>query len=165
MSLISFIVAISENRVIGRRGQLPWRLPADLRRFKAITMGKPILMGRRTFESIGRPLPARKNLLVTTRADYRAPGCTVCHSIEEALATAGQAPEVLVIGGASLYRSLLPRAERIYLTLIHARCTGDTFFPELDPGAWQETERSDHAPDAENALPYSFLVLEPARRA
>jgi dihydrofolate reductase len=162
MAIISFVVAMARNRVIGHDNGLPWRLPADLRHFKSVTMGKPIIMGRKTFESIGRPLPGRANIVVTRDPAYQAEGCVVAHSIEAALAAAGDAEEVMVIGGADFYRQLLPRADRIYLTLIDAEFAGDASFPELDPVQWQERSREDHAPDADNPYPYSFIVLEAA---
>lgn len=160
MAILSFVVAMARNGVIGRDNQLPWRLPADLRHFKTVTMGKPIIMGRKTYDSIGRPLPGRTNIVVTRDPAYQAEGCLVVHSIEEALAAAGDAAEVMVIGGAEFYRQLLPRADRIYLTRIDAEFEGDTWFPELDPARWQERSREDHAPDADNPYPYSFVVLE-----
>lgn len=162
MAILSFVVAMARNGVIGRDNQLPWRLPADLRHFKAITMDKPVVMGRKTFDSIGRPLPGRANIVVTRDPAYRAEGCRVVHSIEAALAAAGDAAEVMIIGGADFYRQLLPRADRIYLTFIDAEFEGDTWFPELDPARWQERSREDHAPDEQNPYPYSFILLESA---
>lgn len=160
MAIISFVVAMARNGVIGKDNQLPWRLPADLRHFKTVTMGKPIIMGRKTFDSIGRPLPGRTNIVVTRDPAYRAEGCVVAHSIEAGLAAAGDAEEVMVIGGADFYRQLLPRTDRIYLTLIDAEVEGDTWFPELDPARWHERSREDHVADADNPYPYSFIVLE-----
>jgi dihydrofolate reductase len=123
-------------------------------------MGKPIIMGRKTFDSIGRPLPGRTNIVVTRDPAYQAEGCVVAHSIEAALAAAGEAEEVMIIGGADFYRQLLPRADRIYLTRIDAEIEGDTWFPELDAAQWRERSREDHVPDADNPYPYSFIVLE-----
>ncbi|MCA1804849.1 MAG: type 3 dihydrofolate reductase [Xanthomonadaceae bacterium] len=163
MAIISFVVAMARNGVIGKDNQLPWRLPADLRHFKAVTMGKPIIMGRKTFDSIGRPLPGRTNIVVTRDSAYQAEGCLVAHSIEAALAAAGDVEEVMIIGGADFYRQLLPRADRIYLTLIDAEIEGDTRFPELDAARWRERSREQHAPDEQNPYPYSFIVLESAR--
>lgn len=160
MAILSFVVAMARNGVIGRDNQLPWRLPADLRHFKAVTMGKPVVMGRRTYASIGRPLPGRTNIVVTRDSAYRAEGCRVVHSIEEALAAGGDAAEVMIIGGAELYRQLLPRADRIYLTRIEEDFSGDTYFPELDADRWQELAREQHAPDEQNPYPYSFILLE-----
>jgi len=158
--LIAFAVAMDEQGVIGRANALPWHLPADLRHFKSVTLGKPIVMGRRTHESIGRALPGRHNIVVTRDRAYTAAGCTVVHSVAAALAVAGDAEEVVIIGGAELFEALLPRTERIYLTRIHARFQGDTFFPEPDPAQWREVQREDHLPDERNPHPYSFLVLE-----
>ncbi len=164
MAIISFVVAMARNGVIGKDNQLPWRLPADLRHFKAVTMGKPIIMGRKTYDSIGRPLPARTNIVVTRDPAYQAEGCVVAHSIEAALAAAGEVEEAMIIGGADFYRQLLPRADRIYLTLIDAEVEGDTCFPELDPARWHERSREDHVADADNPYPYSFILLESAER-
>ena len=160
--ILSLIVARAQNRVIGRNNRLPWHLPADLKWFKQITLGKPILMGRRTHESIGRPLPGRTNIVITHRHGYLAAGCLVAHSIEEALTVAGTAEEIIVIGGASLYAQVLPRAVRIYLTLVQVEAAGDAWFPVLDPQDWQEVWREDHPADARHACPYSFLRLERA---
>ncbi|MDE2088816.1 MAG: type 3 dihydrofolate reductase [Gammaproteobacteria bacterium] len=161
--MISLVVAMAENRVIGKDNQLPWRLPADLKRFRAVTLGKPVLMGRKTYESIGKPLPGRTNIVVTHEAEFRAPGCVVVHTPEAALAAAGDSPEAMVIGGASFYRQMLPRADRLYLTVIHARFEGDAFFPEFDPAGWREVERVRHEPDEKNPYPHSFITLERER--
>ena len=158
--IISLIAAMGRNRVIGINNTLPWRLPADLKHFKQITMGKPVLMGRKTYESIGKPLPGRANIIVSSDHHYEVPGCVVVQSIDEALATAAGYEEVMVIGGASFYQQLLPRADRLYLTLIDADFNGDAWFPEIQPEQWQEQERVDHAPDAANAYHYSFLMLQ-----
>jgi len=163
--MLSIVVAMDRNRLIGRGNTLPWRLPADLKHFKAVTMGKPIVMGRRTYESIGRPLPGRTNIVVSRDPRYAAPGCTVVPSIDAALAAADGAPEIMLIGGAQLYAELLPRARRIYLTRIDAAFEGDTWFPELAPGGWREVERSDHAPDGQNPYPFSFILLERRERS
>lgn len=158
--LISLIVAMDRNRLIGRGNALPWHLPADLAHFKAVTMGKPIVMGRKTYESIGRPLPGRHNIVISRNPEFSAPGCTVVASVDAALAAAGDVDEAMVIGGAQLYVELLPRARRIYLTRIDAAFDGDAWFPELDTTAWQEIEHSAQAADARNAYAYSFLTLE-----
>lgn len=157
---MSLIVAMAANRVIGRDNRLPWHLPADLKHFRRLTLGKPVLMGRRTWESIGRPLPERTNIVITRDADYSAPGCVVVHSLEAALRAAGHHPEVMVIGGAELYRQALPQAGRIYLTEVHGNFEGDTFFPGLQAGAWREVERTDFEPDEKNSHAYSFVTLE-----
>lgn len=156
---ISLIVAMAENRAIGLAGGMPWHLSSDLKRFRRITLGKPIIMGRKTHESIGRPLPGRRNIVLTSDRGYVAPGCTVVHDLDSALAAAG-ADEVMIIGGAALYADCLAKADRLYLTLIHRDFAGDTFFPEFDRDEWRETERIDVDDDAESGLRYSFLVLE-----
>ena len=157
---LALIAAMAGNRVIGRANQLPWRLSADLRHFKALTMGKPVIMGRNTYESIGKPLPGRSNIVVTRDARYRAPGCQVVHSLEQALQAAAGHAEVLVIGGAELYRQTLQRADRLYLTLVKAEVQGDVLFPELDWSRWRELQRESHRADASNEYDYDFVVLE-----
>jgi dihydrofolate reductase len=161
--LISMIVAMAANRVIGAKNGIPWRLPRDQQRFKAITMGKPIVMGRKTHESIGRPLPGRHNIVVTQNPTYQAEGCTVVHSPEAALAAAGEVEEVVIIGGAYLYDYFLPQSGRIYLAILEESFAGDVFFPEFDESEWQTTLTENHEPDGQNAHRYQFLVLE--RRA
>jgi dihydrofolate reductase len=157
---IALIAAMAENRVIGRENGLPWRLPADLRRFKSVTMGKPVIMGRKTYESIGKPLPGRSNIVVTRDADYRAPGCQVVHSLEQALEAGAGHTEVMVIGGAELYRQALGRAERMYLTLVRAEVEGDTLFPDIEPQQWRELERESHRADEKNQYDYDFVILQ-----
>jgi dihydrofolate reductase len=157
---ISIIAAMAENRVIGQDNKMPWHLPADLRHFKALTVGKPIIMGRKTWESLPGLLPDRPHIVVTSDTDYRAKGCTLVHSIDEALAAAGDVPEVMIVGGGAFYAQLLPRADRLYLTIIHAEFEGDTLFPEYDPSQWQETERESHSPDDKNPYAYTFITLE-----
>lgn len=157
---ISVIVAMADNGVIGNQNRLPWHLPADLKHFKATTMGKPIIMGRKTWESIGRPLPGRINIVVTRDPDYVADGCVVVDGIDAALAAAADHDEVMVIGGAEFYRQALPRASTLYLTLVHDSFEGDTFFPELDGREWRERGREDFEPDANNPHAYSFVQLE-----
>jgi len=159
---ISLIVALARNRVIGRDNQLPWRLSADLQHFKRLTMGKPIVMGRKTCESIGRPLPGRTNIVVTRDSSFSAAGCRVVHSIDEALVAAGGADEVMIMGGENLYSQLLPRADRLYLTEVQADVSGDAWFPEFDQTQWQELERESHRADEKNEFDYDFVVL--ARR-
>jgi dihydrofolate reductase len=158
--VIALVVAAARNDVIGERNRLPWRLPADLKHFKQITMGKPVVMGRKTFESIGRPLPGRANIVLTQSGDYTAPGCQVVHSVDQALAAAAGSDEVMVIGGGTLYAACLSRATRIYLTRIHHDFAGDARFPALDVRQWRETYRRDHAADDKNPYAYSFIVLE-----
>ena len=158
--MISLIVAAAENDVIGRNGALPWRLSDDLRRFKALTMGKPVIMGRKTYESIGRPLPGRQNIVMTRRRDYRAEGCEIVDSVEAAIAAAGDAPETMVIGGAEIYRRFLPLAGRIYLTRVHTVIEGDTFLPETGEIEWAEISRERFAADDRNDFDVSFITLE-----
>jgi dihydrofolate reductase len=157
---IALIAAMAENRVIGRENRLPWRLSADLRRFKSLTMGKPVIMGRKTYESIGKPLPGRSNIVVTRDPDYRAPGCRVVHSLEQALEAAAGHDEVMVIGGAELYRQTLERAERMYLTLVKTEVDGDALFPDIQPQQWRELERASHRADEKNEYDYDFVTLE-----
>ncbi len=157
---ISIIVAMAENRVIGRNNDLPWRLPADLQHFKALTVGKPIIMGRKTWESLPGLLPDRPHIIVTSDPNYRAEGCRVVHTLDEAVSAAGDVPEVMVIGGAMLYGEAIPRAARIYLTEVHAEVEGDVHFPAFPRNEWLERERERFSPDDKNALPYSFVVLE-----
>ncbi len=157
----SLIVAVAEGGVIGREGKLPWHLPADLARFKRLTMGHHILMGRRTWESIGRPLPGRTTVIISRRGVPGAPeGVHVASSLEAALALAGDDPEPFVIGGGMIYREALPLARRVYLTRVHGTFPGDTYFPDLDPGAWRLVEREEHPADARNRHACSFLVYE-----
>jgi dihydrofolate reductase len=146
--------------VIGRDNQLPWRLPADLRHFKALTIRKPIIMGRKTWESLPGLLPDRTHIVITGDTNYHAQGCHVTHSIEEALAVAGEVPEVMIVGGGAFYEQMLPQADRIHLTLVHAEIEGDAYFPEYDMDDWQETAREEHGPDEKNAYAYSFITLE-----
>ena len=158
--LISLIAAMDRNRLIGAENRLPWHLPADLQHFKALTMGKPIIMGRRTFESLGRPLPGRHNIVVTRDSTYFAEGCTVVSSVDQALAAASRHSEAMVIGGAALYGQLVARAQRIYLTLVDGEFEGDVFFPALAADEWRELERESIEPDERNPYPYSFVVME-----
>jgi dihydrofolate reductase len=162
--MVSIVVAASENNVIGRQGQLPWHLPADLQHFKKRTLGHPIIMGRRTFESIGRVLPGRTNIVVTGQPAWPAPaGVLLAHSLPEALTLAAQQPggeEVCVIGGGEIYREALPAVDVVYLTEVHTTVPdGDTFFPALSPTAWREETRARHDPDDQNTLAYSFVTL------
>ncbi len=156
---ISLVAAMGFNRVIGKDNAMPWHLPADLRHFKEVTLGKPVIMGRKTFESIGRALPGRYNIVVTRDMGYKAQGATVVHSSGEALAAAGDVDEIMIIGGQSLYEEFLPRAETLYLTLVEAQAEGDTFFPEYSHAEWEEVSRVAHEADARNPHPYTFLVL------
>ncbi|HSI91251.1 MAG TPA: dihydrofolate reductase, partial [Adhaeribacter sp.] len=140
--MIALVVAMAENRVIGKNNQLIWHLPADLKHFKNLTTGHPIIMGRKTFESIGKPLPNRTNIIVTRQEDFSAEGCLVAHSLNEALMMAQQLDsDIFVIGGAEIYRQAMFLADTIYLTEVHHSFDGDTFFPEIDTVLWQETSR------------------------
>ena len=166
MSLIVLVVAVSRNGVIGRDGALPWRLPSDLRRFKEITMGKPIIMGRKTWEALPRkPLPGRTNIVVTRQAGYLAPGAMVAGTVNEALAVARSAKpaEIAVIGGGDIYRQVLPFADRIYLSEVDAEAEGDTHFPELDDKDWQEVRRDPRLQEAGDEAGYVYRVLERRR--
>lgn len=156
---LALVVAMARNGVIGRGNALPWHLPEDLKHFKALTLGKPILMGRRTFEAIGRPLPGRENLVLTRERDWRADGVSTVHSLEEALERAAQASELMVIGGAEVYRLTLPLAQRIYLTEVLADVEGDTSFPPLVAAEWRELQSSVCPADARNAYGMRFVTL------
>ncbi len=155
------VVAVAENDVIGRGGRLPWHLREDLRRFKALTLGRHILMGRRTYESIGRALPGRTNLVLTRSAGFQAVDCTVVGSLDQARLAAAEDSALMVIGGAEVYRQCLPLAARIHLTLVHARVEeGDTFFAGWRGAEWQETFRERHEAGENNDFDYSFVTLE-----
>ncbi len=158
---VSLIWAMADNRVIGIENRLPWKLPADMKWFRKQTLGKPIVMGRLTFESFGaKPLPGRRNLIVSRNPDYRAEGAEVFDSLEAALAATAEDEEVMVIGGASLYTQALPLADRLYMTLVHTEVEGDAHFPVFDMTQWQEMERADCAADEKNPHAYSFVVLD-----
>lgn len=157
MSDLVLVVARAENGVIGRDNKLPWHIPADLAHFKRVTLGKPVVMGRRTFESIGRPLPGRHNIVLTRDGGWAAPGVTVAAGLDAALAAA-DAPEVMIIGGAGVFAEALPRAARIELTEVHAAPDGDTVMPAPDPAVWREAAREDH-PAADGRPAYSFVTL------
>ena len=157
---ISLIVAASANNVIGKDGGLPWHIPEDLKRFKAITMGKPIVMGRLTHESIGRALPGRQNIVITTRKGYAADGCNVVACPADALRAAGDADEVMIIGGGEIYRQFLRRADRIYLTRIDADIDGDVFFPTLEPDEWAVVHEEEYPANATRELGYRFQVVD-----
>jgi dihydrofolate reductase len=158
--LISLVVAMAQNGVIGRDNALPWRLPEDLRRFRASTLGKPILMGRKTFESIGRPLPGRANLVLTRDRLWRAAGVIPVHSVRAALLQTRTCEELVAIGGAEIYRLLLPLARRIYLTHVQADVPGDTYFPAFDPAQWDDVEFHAHPADERHAYALTFVTLE-----
>jgi len=158
--VISLIVAASTNNVIGAQGELPWRLSSDLKRFKAITMGKPIVMGRLTYESIGRALPGRQNIVITRQAEFKAEGCDVVQSIDAAIAAAGDAEEIVIIGGSHIYQEFLPRADRIYLTRVQADVEGDTYLPDLAADEWRESSREEYDADESNDFDVVCTNLE-----
>lgn len=157
---LELILAVAENDVIGRGNRLPWHLSADLRRFKALTLGKPILMGRKTYDSIGNALPGRMNLVLTRSAEFAPGDCTIVSSLDDARRAAGAAAALMVIGGAEIYRQCLPLAARIHLTLVHARVEGDTFFAGWRGAEWRESFRERHDPDGKNDFAHSFITLE-----
>lgn len=166
MTRLAIIVAVADNGVIGRDNALPWHLPEDLRYFKRVTMGKPIVMGRKTFEAIGRPLPGRTNIVVTRNPAFRAEGARVVPSLDAALGLAGQiagadgVEEALVIGGAEIYRAALPLADRLYITEVHASVEGDAALPGIDWARWREVGREPHMAQAPNPYDYSFVCYE-----
>jgi dihydrofolate reductase len=160
----SLIVAMSENRVIGREGSLPWHLPADLKHFKETTMGHPIVMGRRNYEDIGRPLPGRQNIVLSRQEDYTADGCSVIHAPEELEAVVPDGSEVMIIGGADIYELFFPKVTRMYLTLVHAEIEGDIYFPAFGVGKWKETSRKFHEADEANRYDYTFVTMERTRK-
>ncbi|MFK5948497.1 MAG: dihydrofolate reductase [Methylococcales bacterium] len=157
---ISLIVAMATNRAIGLNNEMPWHLSADLKKFKQITMGSPILMGRKTYESIGRPLPGRTNIIISRNNAYQQPGCEVFNTIDKAIAACQKYNEIFVIGGATLYGSMLAVADSLYLTEIHKQVDADTFFPEINKSEWLEIEREDILTDPSVDFSYSFVKLE-----
>jgi len=157
---ISIIVAAATNNVIGSDGELPWRLPEDLKRFKQLTIGKPVIMGRLTYESIGKPLPDRRNIVLSARKGLNIDGCEVVDTPDAAIRLAGGAEEVMVIGGGGVYSQMLPMADRIYMTRINATVDGDTFFPELDDNEWQVVDRVDFPADESRQFGFSFVTLD-----
>jgi dihydrofolate reductase len=160
---LSLVVAASINNVIGSDGGLPWHLPDDLRHFKQLTTGKPVVMGRRTFESIGRPLPDRRNIVMTRDPAYAATGCDVVSSVSEVLDLAGDAEELMIIGGGQVYRDFLEYADRIYLTRVRANIEGDTHFPGIDEAAWQLVSSEHHAADEKHRYAFDLMVFERLR--
>ncbi len=158
--IISLIAAMGKNRVIGKNNSLPWNLPADMKHFRELTTNKPVIMGRKTFESIGKPLPNRTNIVITRDQDYKAENCIVVRSADDALKAAENNEEVMVIGGSQIYKEFLPRANRMYLTLIEEDFDGDAFFPEYKVEEWEETAYEEHERDSKNQYNYTFLTLE-----
>jgi len=167
MPLVSLVVAAAANDVIGRDNRMPWHLPEDLAYFKRLTLGHPVVMGRKTYESVlaalGKPLPGRTNIVVTRQAGFTAPGCIVVASLDAALVAARATEEIFVIGGAEIYRLALRRADRVYLTRIDAAFEGDVTFPALDPGVWREAERENHPPAGSRAFGFAFLRYDRRR--
>lgn len=158
--LLSLIVAMDRNRLIGRENQLPWHLSADLKHFKAVTMGKPIIMGRKTYESIGKPLPGRRNLVISRDANYNAAGCEVFITVDAALAALGDVEEAVVIGGMGIYQLAMPQVQKMYLTVIDAEFEGDAWFPEYDAGEWEVVAEEKHKhEDREIKFDFRFLSL------
>ncbi|MSR87051.1 dihydrofolate reductase [Candidatus Peribacteria bacterium] len=160
--IISMIVAADEHNVIGGHNALLWSLPADMQRMKALTMGHPLIMGRKTHESIGRALPGRRNIVIThQQGEY--PGCEVVHSLEEALQSVKDEGEVFIFGGGEIYRQAMPMTQRIYMTRVHGKFDGDVFFPPIDPNEWKEVSREDRQKDEKNPYDYSFITYERVR--
>jgi dihydrofolate reductase len=161
---IVLIAAVADNGVIGRHNAMPWRLKSDLQRFRALTTGKPLIMGRRTYESLGRPLPLRTNVVLSRDRHFSAPGILIAPTIENALAIARAdalrrgAAEIMAVGGSHVYAALMPLASELQITRVHASPEGDTFFPPIDPGVWAESERSEHAPAAEDSAPFGWVT-------
>jgi len=158
--IISIIAALADNRVIGIDNRLPWNLPADMKWFRQQTMGKPVLMGRKTYDSIGRPLPKRRNIVISRDTSLEIEGCEVVSSAAAAFQRCADEEEVMIIGGASFYAQTLPHADRLYLTLVHTEPEGNAWFPKIDYNQWREGERIDHQADEANAFACSFVILE-----
>ncbi|HBE78159.1 MAG TPA: dihydrofolate reductase [Firmicutes bacterium] len=155
--MIALILAMDRNQVIGKAGRIPWRLPTDLAYFKQLTLGHPVIMGRKTYESIGKPLPGRQNIIMSTNTDYQVKGCKVLHSITEVRRFC-DAKDVFVIGGSQIYREFLPIADRLYITLLDEVFTGDSYFPQLDQKQWQLISKSQGQRNEKNPYDYSFLI-------
>ncbi|PRY12699.1 dihydrofolate reductase [Pontibacter ummariensis] len=159
--MVSIVVAAAENNAIGKNNDLIWYLPADLKHFKRLTMGHPILMGRKTYESIGKPLPGRTSIIITSQEDYKATGCIVVHSVEEAIQKGKALDEdICIIGGANIYKQSLHLADTVYLTRVHGIFEGDVFFPDLKDQDWKVVEQEHHEPDDKNKYSYTFLTLK-----
>ena len=161
--IISLIAALADNRVIGKDNRLLWHLPADLQHFKRLTLHKPIVMGRKTWESLPGLLPHRTHIVISRNPDYRAEGCILVSSPEAAIQAAGAVPEIMVVGGQAVYRHLLPLADRMYLTLVHHAFDGDVHFPRWDPTHWRESEREEFSADPRHPYSFSFVTLERVR--
>lgn len=161
--MISLVVAAARNNVIGKGNALPWSLPNDLKHFREVTAGRTVIMGRKTFESIGRPLPKRRNIIITRQEDYKPEGVEVVGSLDAAIASMPEGEEAFVIGGGEIFRQALPIADRIYLTRVEADVEGDAFFPPLEADKWRETSRVDGIVDEKNTLPHTFLIFDRIR--
>lgn len=159
--IASIVVAIAENYAIGKDNKLLWHLPKDLKHFKDITTGGTVIMGRKTYDSVGKPLPNRRNIIIT-RQQIEIAGCEVVNSIQAALDLCRDQQEVFIVGGAEIYKQAMPLTDKIYLTIVHENFEGDTYFPEIKEDIWKETERTDHDADEKNPLPFSFITLERA---
>ena len=157
---LSMIVAMARNRVIGANGAIPWHLPNELKLFKSVTMGHHIIMGRKTYESIGRLLPGRTTVIVTRQKDYHVDGAVIAHSLQDAVAACGGDEEIFVIGGGELYLAAMPAADRIYLTIVDAEPEGDTYMPEIDPASWREHSTQRFAADDKHQYSYRFTVYD-----
>jgi dihydrofolate reductase len=160
---VAIVVAAAENGVIGAGNQMPWRLPDDLKRFKALTLGKPVVMGRKTYESIGKPLPGRANIVISRRSDLQLQGCTVVNSVPAAMAAAGDAQEIAIIGGAEIYAQALSSTDVVHLTRVHTTLAGDAWFPALDPAEWRERLIERHPADERHAFAFSFIEAQRIR--
>lgn len=158
---ISLIAAVSRNHVIGKSNSLLWNLPADMKRFRELTLNKPVVMGRKTFESIGKPLPKRQNIILTKDRNFKAEGCTVVHSVKEAIEAAEKEKEIMVIGGSQIYALFLPFADKMHLTIIGKDFEGDAYFPRFDSKEWKETSRTNQE---DNGLRFSFVDFERIRQ-
>ena len=157
---VSIIVAMDRNRVIGKNDNLPWHISSDLQNFKKITMGNPIVMGRKTHESIGRPLPGRENIILTRDRNYQVEGCIVLQSLDDVFEHCKDTDEIMITGGSEIYQQSLEYASRLYLTEVHTEVEGDTFFPEFDRSEWKEISRENFKADEKNEFDYSFVILE-----
>ncbi len=157
---ISLIVAVSTNNIIGVRGEMPWHISEDLRRFRELTTGKPVVMGRKTFDSIGRPLPERRNIVITRDPNFTAPGCDIVASPDVAVELIGELAEIMVIGGSQIYAGFLPRARRIYLTRVHAHIDGDSYFPALDESEWKLVCCEEHAANEARQHGFAFMTYD-----
>jgi dihydrofolate reductase len=159
--IVTIVVAIAENHAIGKNNQLLWHLPKDLKHFKEITSGGTVIMGRKTYDSVGKPLPNRRNIIIT-RQQIEIAGCEVVNSLQAALDLCRDHKEVFIVGGAEIYKQAMPLTDRIYLTIVHENFEADTYFPEISKDIWKETERTDHEADEKNPLSFSFITLERA---